>query len=63
MDKHYLTPLFAPQSILVFAGSTDSDEGHTQQQESSAPDAADASWASECGSIPTMAKAGRRARH
>jgi len=31
MDKHYLTPLFAPQSILVFAGSTDSDEGHTLQ--------------------------------
>ena len=31
MDKHYLTPLFAPQSILVFAGSNDSDEGHTPQ--------------------------------
>ena len=23
MDKHYLSPLFAPQSILVFAGDTD----------------------------------------
>ena len=22
MDKHYLSPLFAPQSILVFAGAT-----------------------------------------
>ena len=31
MDKHYLAPLFAPQSILVFAGSTDSEEGHTPQ--------------------------------
>jgi acetyltransferase len=31
MDKHYLTPLFAPQSILVFAGSNDSHEEHTPQ--------------------------------
>jgi acetyltransferase len=31
MDKHYLAPLFAPQSILVFAGPTDSEEGHTPQ--------------------------------
>ena len=31
MDKHYLTPLFAPQSILVFAGSNDSNEAHTPQ--------------------------------
>jgi acetyltransferase len=31
MDKHYLTPLFAPQSILVFAGSTDSEESRTPQ--------------------------------
>jgi acetyltransferase len=29
MDKHYLTPLFAPQSILVFAGATDSEDGRT----------------------------------
>ena len=31
MDKHYLSPLFAPQSILVFAGATDAAEGHTAQ--------------------------------
>ena len=31
MDKHYLTPLFAPQSILVFAGNTDDENGHTAQ--------------------------------
>jgi acetyltransferase len=31
MDKHYLSPLFAPQSILIFAGPTDSEEGHTPQ--------------------------------
>jgi acetyltransferase len=31
MDKHYLTPLFAPQSILVFAGSTDDAESRTPQ--------------------------------
>ncbi|MDD3937580.1 bifunctional acetate--CoA ligase family protein/GNAT family N-acetyltransferase [Rhodoferax sp.] len=31
MDKHYLAPLFAPQSILVFAGPTESVEGHTPQ--------------------------------
>ena len=23
MDKHYLTPLFTPESVVVFAGSTD----------------------------------------
>lgn len=26
MDKHYLTPLFAPQSIIVLAGDTDAPE-------------------------------------
>jgi acetyltransferase len=31
MDKHYLSPLFAPQSILVFAGATDDPESHTPQ--------------------------------
>jgi acetyltransferase len=31
MDKHYLTPLFAPQSILVFAGRIDDDGAHTAQ--------------------------------
>jgi acetyltransferase len=31
MDKHYLSPLFAPQSILVFAGSPDSPESRTPQ--------------------------------
>jgi acetyltransferase len=29
MDKHYLTPLFAPESIVVFAGSPDSTEGQS----------------------------------
>ena len=31
MEKHYLTPLFAPQSIIVFAGCTDSPETMTHQ--------------------------------
>lgn len=31
MDKHYLTPLFSPQSIVVFAGNTDDVSGHTVQ--------------------------------
>jgi acetyltransferase len=31
MDIHYLSPLFAPQSILVFAGSPDSPESRTPQ--------------------------------
>lgn len=29
MDKHYLTPLFAPQSIVVFGGEQDVDLGRT----------------------------------
>ncbi len=29
MDKHYLTPLFAPQSIVVFGGQQDGDLGST----------------------------------
>lgn len=29
MDKHYLTPLFAPQSIVVFGGQQDGDLGRT----------------------------------
>ena len=31
MDKHYLTPLFAPESILVFCGSPDDAAGRTAQ--------------------------------
>ena len=31
MDKHYLTPLFLPQSIVVFAGPTDEPEKQTPQ--------------------------------
>jgi acetyltransferase len=31
MDKHYLTPLFSPQSIVVFAGSTDDPKGRSVQ--------------------------------
>ena len=31
MDKHYLTPLFAPQSIAVFAGRTDDAATQTRQ--------------------------------
>ena len=29
MDKHYLTPLFAPQSIVVFGGQQDDELGRT----------------------------------
>ena len=29
MDKHYLTPLFAPESIIVFAGDQDDSASHT----------------------------------
>ena len=29
MDKHYLTPLFAPQSVVVFAGKTGDEAQHT----------------------------------
>ena len=31
MDKHYLTPLFAPQSIVVFAGQADDPATQTPQ--------------------------------
>lgn len=31
MDKHYLTPLFAPQSIVVFAGQADQPESLTSR--------------------------------
>ena len=31
MDKHYLTPLFAPQSIVVFAGQADAPATQTTQ--------------------------------
>jgi len=31
MDKHYLTPLFTPDSVVVFAGRTDSPETQTSQ--------------------------------
>ncbi|MDD2609118.1 MAG: bifunctional acetate--CoA ligase family protein/GNAT family N-acetyltransferase [Giesbergeria sp.] len=31
MDNHYLTPLFSPQSIVVFAGQTDAPETQTPQ--------------------------------
>ena len=31
MDKHYLTPLFAPESIIVFCGSPDDPAGQTAQ--------------------------------
>lgn len=31
MDKHYLTPLFSPQSIVVFAGQHDAPETQTPQ--------------------------------
>ena len=30
MDKHYLTPLFAPQSIVVFAGQSDDEASWTK---------------------------------
>ena len=29
MDKHYLTPLFSPQSIVVFAGQVNSPDSLT----------------------------------
>lgn len=31
MDQHFLTPLFAPTSIAIFAGSTDDPEQLTEQ--------------------------------
>ena len=31
MDKHYLTPLFLPQSIVVFAGPSDEPDRQTPQ--------------------------------
>ncbi|MDB5844784.1 MAG: GCN5-related N-acetyltransferase, partial [Polaromonas sp.] len=31
MDKHYLTPLFAPQSIVVFAGQADNPDSLTSR--------------------------------
>ena len=31
MDKHYLTPLFLPQSVVVFAGPSDAPEQQTPQ--------------------------------
>ncbi|CAN5880460.1 GNAT family N-acetyltransferase [soil metagenome] len=31
MDKHFLTPLFEPRSIVVFAGRTDAPEAQTAQ--------------------------------
>ena len=31
MDKHYLTPLFCPRSIVVFAGRADDPEQTTPQ--------------------------------
>ncbi|MGA8786564.1 MAG: bifunctional acetate--CoA ligase family protein/GNAT family N-acetyltransferase [Polaromonas sp.] len=31
MDKHYLTPLFAPESIVVFAGTADDPASQTSQ--------------------------------
>ena len=31
MDKHYLTPLFAPQSIVVFAGQADDPDRLTSR--------------------------------
>ena len=29
MEKHYLSPLFSPQSVIVFAGPTDTPEAMT----------------------------------
>ena len=29
MDKHYLTPLFSPESVVVFAGQADDPAGQT----------------------------------
>ena len=34
MDKHYLTPLFSPESIVVFAGSSEGSAGRTPHGES-----------------------------
>ena len=31
MDKHFLTPLFSPESIVVFAGQPDEPGGQTPQ--------------------------------
>jgi len=31
MDKHFLTPLFSPGSIAVFAGRTDEPDSQTPQ--------------------------------
>ena len=31
MDKHYLTPLFMPESIAVIAGKLDHPDGQTPQ--------------------------------
>ena len=31
MDKHYLTPLFSPESIIVFAGQADDPSSQTTQ--------------------------------
>jgi acetyltransferase len=31
MDKHFLTPLFSPSSIIVFAGEADKPESLTPQ--------------------------------
>ncbi|MBS0468486.1 MAG: bifunctional acetate--CoA ligase family protein/GNAT family N-acetyltransferase [Proteobacteria bacterium] len=31
MDKHYLTPVFAPSSVIVLAGDTDAPESQTPQ--------------------------------
>lgn len=31
MDKHYLTPLFSPESIIVFAGQADDPSSETTQ--------------------------------
>ena len=31
MDKHYLTPLFAPKTVVVFAGKTGDEAQHTAQ--------------------------------
>ena len=31
MDEHYLTPLFAPQSMAVFAGRADDAAAQTRQ--------------------------------
>ena len=38
MDKHFLTPLFAPNSIAVFAGKADAPESQTPQAQVLHPD-------------------------